>query len=93
MVLKNCELEHSYILAELFNECLKESCFPGCWKALSVVPVFRDVGLRSAAKNSRPVSLFSVVSSVFEKLLNNRIFDHLEKCGLFSDFEYGFRSF
>ena len=29
---------------------------------------------------------------VFEKLVNNRIADHLEKCGLFSDFQYGFRS-
>ena len=33
-----------------------------------------------------------MVSKVFEKLLNNRIVDHLEKCGLFSDFQYGFRS-
>ena len=29
---------------------------------------------------------------VFEKLVNNRIVDHLEKCGLFADFQYGFRS-
>ena len=29
---------------------------------------------------------------VFEKLVNNRIVDHLEKCGLFSDFQYGFRT-
>ena len=29
---------------------------------------------------------------MFEKLVNNRIVDHLEKCGLFSDFQYGFRS-
>ena len=29
---------------------------------------------------------------VFEKFVNNRIADHLEKCGLFSDFQYGFRS-
>ena len=34
----------------------------------------------------------SVVSKVFEKLVNNRIFDHVEKCCLFSDFQYGFRS-
>ena len=33
-----------------------------------------------------------MVSKVFEKLLNKRIVDHLEKCGLFSDFQYGFRS-
>ena len=37
----------------------------------------------STAKNYRPVSLLSVVSKVFEKLVNNRIVDHLEKCGLF----------
>ena len=24
--------------------------------------------------------------------MNNRFVDHLEKCGLFSDFRYGFRS-
>ena len=29
---------------------------------------------------------------VFEKLANKRIVDHLENCGLFSDFQYGFRS-
>ena len=35
VVLKNCEPELSYILAELFNKCLKESCFPDCWKVSS----------------------------------------------------------
>ena len=33
-----------------------------------------------------------MISKVFEKLINNRIVNHLEKCGLFSDFQYGFRS-
>ena len=51
-------------------------------------------GERSTAKNYHPVSLLSVVSKVFEKLnnRNNRVVDHLEKCGLFSDFQFGFRS-
>ena len=44
VVLKNCEPELSYILGELFNKCLKESCFPDCWKVSSVVPVFKNVG-------------------------------------------------
>ena len=86
VVLKNFEPELSYTLAKLFNKCLKESCFPGCWKVSSVVPVFKSVGERSTAKNYRTVSLLFVVSKVFEKLVNNRIVDHLEKCGLFSDF-------
>ena len=83
VIIKNCEPELSYIIAELFNICLKESCFPDCWKISSVVPVFKNAGERSTAKNYRPVSLLSVVSKVFEKLVNNRIVDHLEKCGLF----------
>ena len=68
VVLKNCELEFSYILDELFNKCLKESCFPECWKVLSVVPVFKNIGERSTAQNYCPVSRLSVVSKVFENL-------------------------
>ena len=93
VVPKNCEPELSLILAELFNMCLDESCFPDCWKVLSVVPEFKNIQERSTAKNFHPVSHLSVVSNVFEKPKNNRIVDHQEKCGLFfSDFQYGFRS-
>ena len=60
VVLKNCEPELSCILAELFNKCLKESCFPDCWKVSSVVPVFKNVGESSTAKIYHPVSLLSV---------------------------------
>ena len=69
VVLKNCEPELSYILAELFNKCLKESCFLDCWKVSLVIPAFKNVGERSTAKNYCPVSLLSVVSKVFEKLV------------------------
>ena len=73
VVLKKCEPERSYILAELFNKCLKESCFPDYFKVALVVPVFKNVGEWSTAKNYHPVSLLSVVSKVFKKLVNNRI--------------------
>ena len=92
VVLKNCEPELPFILDKPFNNCLKKSFFPDCWKVSSLVPVFKNVGERSTAKNYHPVSLLSVVSKVFEKLVNNKIVDHLEKCSLFSDVQYGFRS-
>ena len=38
-----------------------------------VVPVFKNVGERSTAKNYHPVSFLSVVTKVFEKLVDNRI--------------------
>ena len=48
-----------------------------------MVPVFKNVGERYTAKNYCPVSLLSVVNKVFKKLVNNRIVDHVEKCGFF----------
>ena len=50
-----------------------------------VVPVFKNVGERST-------DLLSVVNKVFEKLVNNTIVHYLEKCGIFSYSQHGFRS-
>ena len=57
--------------------CLKESYFPDCWKVSFIVPVFNNVRERSKAKNYHPVSLLSVVSKIFKKLVNNRVVDYL----------------
>ena len=70
VVLKKYEPDLSYILAALFNLCLKGSRFPDCWKFLSVVPVFKNVTQRSRAKNYHLVSILSLVSKVFEKLVS-----------------------
>ena len=41
-----------------FGKLPKEFCFPCCWKVSLVVPVFKNVGERSIAKNYHPVSPF-----------------------------------
>ena len=92
VVLKKCESELSYILVELFNMCLKESCFPDCWKVWSVVPVYKNVSETSTTESYCPVSLISAVSKIFEKLVINGLVDSLEKCGFLSSYQYGFRS-
>ena len=68
VVLKNCEPELSYILAELFNKCLKQSCFPDFWNFSSVFHLFKNVVEQSSTKNYCPVILLSL-----EKLVSNRI--------------------
>ena len=75
VVLKNRDPELSYILDELFNVCLKKSCLLDCWKVSLVVSVFKNAGERSVAKNYHHVTLLSVASKVFEKLVNNKIVD------------------
>ena len=57
-----------------------------------MVPVLKNAGERSTAKNYHPVSLLFLFSKAFEELVNNRIVDHLEKYGLYFYFQYGFRS-
>ena len=47
-----------------------------------MVPIFKNVEEKSTIKNYRPDRLLSMVSKVFEKLINNRILDHLEKSDL-----------
>ena len=73
VVLKNCEPELSYVLAELFNKCLKESCSLDCSKVSSVVPIFKNIGEQSTAKTYCPVSLLSVVGKVFEKFSQRNV--------------------
>ena len=55
-----------------------------------MVLVFMNDGERSTAKNYRSVSLLSVVRKGFEKFVNNRIVNHLEKCGHFFYFSVWF---
>ena len=50
------------------------------------------LGESSTGKTYQPVSLRFVVSKVFEKLANNGMVDHVEKCDSFPDFQSGFRS-
>ena len=71
--------------------CLEKSCFPDYWKVSLVALVVKNVEEWCTAKN-HPVHPLFAVKKVFEKLVNNRIVGHLKNCGLFSDFQYGFRS-
>ena len=41
-----------------------------------MVPVLKNVGERSTGKNYHPVCLLSVISKVFEKLVDTSILDH-----------------
>ena len=57
-----------------------------------MVPVFKNAGKDLQLKTTALLIFFFLVSKVSEKLVNSRIVDHLEKCDLLSDFQYGFRS-
>ena len=64
VVLKNCELELSYILAELSIICLKECFFPDCLKVSSFILVSKNVGERSTADSYHPVFFLWLAKSL-----------------------------
>ena len=93
MILKNCGPEISYIQAKLFGIGLRNLIFQIAGRSHLWSLYLRMLGEMSVAKNYCPVvSRLSADSKVFEKLVNNRIADHLKKRFLmFSAFQYGFR--
>ena len=90
VVLKNCGPEISYILAKLFGIGLKNLIFQIAGRSHLWSLYLRMLGEMSVAKNYCPVvSRLSAVSKVFEKLVNNRIADHLKKCFRLSNMVLG----
>ena len=61
VVMQKYELERSSTLAELFNLCLRESCFPDSWKVISTVSLLKNVCKKPTAKDYHFVGPVSVV--------------------------------
>ena len=93
VVLKNYEPELSFIIAELFNICLKESCLADCWKVSFMDLCLKMSGKGLQLKTAALLVFFLRLVKSLKNFLNNRIVDHSEKYGLFPDFQYLFSSF
>ena len=61
----------------LFNKALSNSEFPENLLLADVTPVFKKKGILDKT-NYRPVSVFSPVSKLFERLMQKQINEHLK---------------
>jgi hypothetical protein len=69
----------------------QEEKVPAEWQKGQVVPIFKG-GDASDLGDYRGITLLSVVSKVFESIINRRLCSFLEKAGGLSDEQGGFRS-
>jgi len=56
-----------------------------------VKPLFKK-GDKSKISNYRPMSILSSFSKVLEKVMYNQLQEHLNKCGILTEEQFGFRS-
>ena len=77
-------------LAFILNSSFLTGVFPNKLKLARVVTSFKK-GDKSYSGNYRPISILLVISKLFEKLVNKRVVDFLEKHEILYKHQYGFR--
>ena len=90
VILSKCRKQLAYPLWLLWNRSFTEGVVPGCLKRQQVTPIFKK-GSKMEAKNYRPVALTSHMIKTFERVVRNKVVDHLEGNGIFNDGQHGFR--
>ena len=58
--------------------------FPDSWKIAWVTPIHKNGDDRADKSNYRPISVLPIISRLFEKLVTNQVYQHMEDSGLFS---------
>lgn len=76
-------------LTLIFNASLSLGTFPSVWKIANVIPIHKT-GLRSNAKNYRPISILSCPAKVFDKLMCVRVTEAFKP--LIDERQHGFIS-
>ena len=80
----------SVILSRIANLSFIQGVFPESLKTAKIIPIFKS-GNSMECSNYRPISLLSVVSKIFEKLVHKRVYTFLDKNNLIYNRQFGFR--
>ena len=72
-------------------QCLIACIFFADWTLANIAPIFIK-GSKLQAVNYRPVSLTCITCKLFEHIVCKHILGHLEKHGILTDLQHGFRT-
>ena len=89
IMIKACGNSISLPLKLIFKSMINEGVFPEDWKNSNVVPIHEKES-KNLIKNYRPISLFSILSKIFERLVFNALFNIIVQKKLFTPCQSGF---
>ena len=76
-------------LAKILNNSIERGIYPEKLKIAKVVPIFKSDG-ETDTNNYRPISLLSIFTRIFEKLMHTRLSSYLDINNIICDSQYGF---
>jgi hypothetical protein len=77
-------------LTYISNESLAQGIFPDTLKYAIIKPIFKN-GNKDKASNYRPVSLLRAFSKILERVIYNRLYEHIDNNNILDNNQYGFR--
>ena len=80
------------ILLHIFNAPIQQGIFPDSLKIAKVTPMFKS-GDKDNISNYRPISILPVFSKVLERIMYNRVYNHLDSKGILYEKQDLYRSF
>ena len=80
-------------LLDIYNQSWNTGTFPTSWKEATIIPTLKKGKDRHSKTSYRPISLLliSCLGKTMEHMVNRRLQHHLEKNGLLSPSQPGFR--
>ena len=90
-VVKEADYALATPLTILINKSFVTGRFPSGLKIGKVVPIYKN-GDKHDISNYRPITILSVFSKVFEKAVQKRLLNFINRHGLLSESQFGFRA-
>ena len=78
-------------LLYLVSLSLEVGQFPEALKQAKVLPLFKS-GNKQNMTNYRPISLLPLFSKIYEKIVHRQLYEYLDKLGILSESQFGFRT-
>ena len=90
-MIKNLPVETQKFLLSIINKIWKESAFPEAWEIAILLAFLKPKKDGATPSNYRPIALTSCICKLMEKMVNVRLMWVLERKGLITPAQCGFR--